>query len=369
MAPLVCRCPIDDDVARELCDAERVVVGLGREAGEEVELHPAPTARERGIARAVEVFFGDELVDHLAHPPGAGLGREGQAGAADLLDLGGDPDRERVDAQRRERDTDASRAFLLGHEVGDDIVDPGEVGRRQRRERDLVVAGATNPVTHHRAHLLLGSLAHGTRDHPGLAEAAPARAPAEHLDVEPVVHDLDERDQLVLRIGPLGEVGDGPLLDRRRDVGIPGSDGDEGRSVVLDVVQGRHVHASHRGELAQDALPAVTTGALPRREHGVDLADDLFAVADDEGVDEVGQRLRVERAVPAGDDERDGRTAVLATDGDAGEVDAVQEVRVDELGGEVEGEHVERVTGAVGLDREQRDPFARSSASRSTHGA
>ena len=38
--------------------------------------------------------------------------------------------------------------------------------------------------------------------------------------------------------------------------------------------------------------------------HLGDLADDLLAVADHERVDEVGQRLGVERAVPAGEDER-----------------------------------------------------------------
>ena len=75
------------DVLRQLGDAERVVVGLGRQAGEEVELHPPPALRERGVDRGVEVLLGDQLVDHLAHPPRAGLGREREAGAAHLLDL------------------------------------------------------------------------------------------------------------------------------------------------------------------------------------------------------------------------------------------------------------------------------------------
>ena len=52
---------------------------------------------------------------------------------------------------------------------------PGEVGARQRRERDLVVAGAAQALAHHRAHLLLGPLAHRAGDHARLAEAA-ARA-------------------------------------------------------------------------------------------------------------------------------------------------------------------------------------------------
>ena len=42
---------------------------------------------------------------------------------------------------------------LLVDEAGDEAVDPREVGGRQRRERDLVVAGAAQAVLHHRAHL------------------------------------------------------------------------------------------------------------------------------------------------------------------------------------------------------------------------
>ena len=96
--------PIFDDVARELGDAERVLVHLGRQAGEEVELHAPPALRVRGVDRGVEVVLGDELVDHLAHPPRAGLGREREPGAAHLLDLARDADGERVDPQRRQRE-------------------------------------------------------------------------------------------------------------------------------------------------------------------------------------------------------------------------------------------------------------------------
>ena len=41
---------------------------------------------------------------------------------------------------------DAAGARLLVDDAGDEAVDPGEVGARQRRERDLVVAGAAQAV-------------------------------------------------------------------------------------------------------------------------------------------------------------------------------------------------------------------------------
>ena len=97
-------------------------------ADEEVELHPPPALRVRAVDRGVEVVLGDELVDHLADPPRAALGREREPGAAHLLDLAGDADGERVDPQRRQREADVAAALLLVHEVGDEAVDPGEVG-------------------------------------------------------------------------------------------------------------------------------------------------------------------------------------------------------------------------------------------------
>ena len=106
-----------DDLAGELGDAERVVVGLGGHAGEEVELHPLPALRVRAVDRGVEVVVGDELVDHLPDPPRAALGREREPGAAHLLDLAGDADGERVDPQRRQREADVAAALLLVHDA------------------------------------------------------------------------------------------------------------------------------------------------------------------------------------------------------------------------------------------------------------
>ena len=286
-----------DDVLGELGDAERVVVHLGGQAGEEVELHPPPTLRVRGVDRAVEILLEDQLVDHLAQAPRAGLGRERQPGAAHLLDLRRDLHAERVDAQARQRDAHLAGADLVVHQIGDDAVDAGEVRARQRGERDLVVTGAGEALAHHRAHLLLRALPHRAGDHPGLAEAATAGAAAEDLDVQAVVHDLDERHELTLRVRPLGEIGDGALVDDRGNVGEARPHLGDVRAVVVDVVHRRHVHARDRRELAQHRL-ATRAAALPRADDVGDLADDLFAVADDERVDVLRERLRVVAQCP-----------------------------------------------------------------------
>ena len=323
---------------------------LGGQPDHEVQLHPAPTLRVGGLDRRVQVVFGDQLVDDLAEPPAARLGGEGEPGAAHLLDLAGQPDRERVDPQRRQRQAHAAGPLLVAQHVGDDAFDAREVRAGQGGERDLVVAGAAQPVADHGPHLVGGAFPDRPGDHPGLAEPAAAGAAAEHLDVEPVVDDLDQGDELVLRVGPLGEVGDGALLDPLGDVGVAGPHRHQGRPVVLDVVEGRDVDAGQLGEVAQHV---VAGGVSLAGQDGGDLPDRLLAVADDEHVDEVGQRLGVVGAVAARDHERVVVVAVLGPDGDAAQVQAVQQVRVDELGRQVERDDVERPGRAVRLEREQ----------------
>ena len=139
-----------------------------------------------------------------------------------------------------------------------------------------------------------------------------------------------------------------------------GTSGYRGRTSAMngpsyvDLVHRRHVDAGDRRELAQHALAPGPPAALPRADDLGDLADGLLAVADHERVDEVGHRLGVERAVPAGDTSGCSGRRCSARTGTPGEVEAVQQVRVDELGREVEGEHVEVAGGAVGVDREER---------------
>ena len=142
------RRPISTHRRRQLGDAEDVLVALGGQADEEVQLHPPPALAEGGVDRAVEVLLGDQLVDDLAHPPRPALGREGEAGAAHLLDLRRRAHGEGVDPQRgrltETRPPCAGSSMIVAHRV----LDAREVGRRERREGHLVVAG---PVETRRA--------------------------------------------------------------------------------------------------------------------------------------------------------------------------------------------------------------------------
>ena len=72
------RFPSATQLAGQVGDAERVLVGLGGQAGEEVELHAGPALAVGRFDRAVQVLLGDELVDDGTKPPRARLRRERQ---------------------------------------------------------------------------------------------------------------------------------------------------------------------------------------------------------------------------------------------------------------------------------------------------
>jgi hypothetical protein len=176
------------------------------------------------------------------------------------------------------------------------------------------------------------------------------------------VHDLGQRDELVARVRPLGEVRDGALLDPLGHVRVAGRDGADAAAVALvgDLVHRRHVHALDPRELTEHALAAALGAArgLPSGDHLGDLGDDLFAVAQHDEVEEVGERLGVVGAVPARGHQRVLGAALGGPHRHARQIDAVEEVGVGQLGGQVEGEHVELVARAVSVDREQRDALA-----------
>ncbi len=132
--------------------------------------------------------------------------------------------------------------------------------------------------------------------------------------------------------------------------------GDTAVGEVLDVVERRYVDPAGLREAEEDLL-AATGAAL-----GLPLADDpghvqhgLLAVADDRRVDEVGDRLRVEGRVTAGQDDRVVDRAVLGLQRDTGQVQRGEHVRVAKLRGEADAEHVEGLHRAVAVHRELRD--------------
>ena len=203
---------------------------------------------------------------------------------------------------------------------------------------------------------------------PGLAEAAAPGAAPEHLDVQPVVHDLGERHELVLRVGPVAEVGDRALLDPLGHVGVARRDRHQRarRRRRRRTSTGTYTPGD-RGQLPQHPLARARRCARRPSTPGstsVISDDDLLAVADHEDVDEVGEGLGVEGAVAAGADERVLRAPLGRPHGHAGQVDAVEDVGVDELGREVEGDAGRSRRPAGGCRPEQRQAVRRAAGPR-----
>ena len=132
---------------------------------------------------------------------------------------------------------------------------------------------------------------------------------------------------------------------------------------VARLVAGRARRRRAPGTGPQQGLPSDRTvtgagplGALDRGHHLVDLPHRLLAVPEHEAVHEVGQGLGIEGAVPAGHHHRVVGGAVGGVDRDPGQVDQIEDVGVDQLGGQIEGQDVEGPGGQVVLEGEQGHP-------------
>ena len=129
------------------------------------------------------------------------------------------------------------------------------------------------------------------------------------------------------------------LRTPERDAGPVGHDRLDGAvGGVDDVVELRDVDVAADREPAQQLVAAAgAVLGLPLADDLGDREHDLLAVAEHGGVEEVGDRLGVERRVAAGEHDRVVVAAVDRVQRDAGEVEGVEHVGVAELGGEARG--------------------------------
>ena len=202
--------------------------------------------------------------------------------------------------------------------------------------------------------MLNAALAHRAIDHARLAEAAAARAAAQHLDVDAVVHDLHERHDDALGIGCRIEIGNHVLDHRARHALLLRLErGQRAVLVVGRLIQAGHVDAAKMRQPAQAFLARYALG-LARLHHVDRLQRADLAVADGESIDEVMQRFRIERARTARDDDGILPGAILAVQRDAGQIENLQDVGVAHLVLERDAQHVEAAHGRPCLDGKER---------------
>ncbi len=168
------------------------------------------------------------------------------------------------------------------------------------------------------------------------------------------MHGLRQRHQRLARVRPGVEVHQRVLVHSGRHPGPIGHDAlDAPVGEVVDVVELRHVDAAGSSQPQQQAVSAIrATLVLPLAHDLADCQHHLLTVAQHSGVDEVGDRLRVEGGVTAGDHDRRVVTPVGGVQRDAGEVEGGQHVRVAQLGGERDPQQVERADRSVRVDGE-----------------
>ncbi len=337
-----------------LDDADDVLVLLGGQADHEVELHAVPAAPEHPLGALGHVRLGDVLVDHVAHALGPGLGREGEAGDAHLRHLVEELLAQAVGAQRRHRQRHLLVAQLARH-LAHQRRDAGVVGGRQAGQRGLVVAGLVDAVDDALDDRLGRALAHRAVDHPGLAEAAALGAAARDLDAGAIEHRLGVRHRRVAGERVLVEVGHEAAPHPRRHAIVDrlADHLEPGRLVDLGAVERRHVDRIAAGQLGQGVEPR-PAGPPRRRPLEHQTGQLLLRLADEEGVEERRQRLRVGRGRAAGDDQRIAVGPVGGAQRHAAQVEQGQDVGEGELELQREADDVEVAERRLRLERAER---------------
>ena len=230
----------------------------------------------------------------------------------------------------------------------------GVVARGERGQRDLLIARLIDQLFGQVENVLHAALAHRAVDHACLAEAAAARAAAQHFDVDAVVHNLHERHDDALRILGLVKVGHHVLDDGagyallRRLKGLQ-----RAVLVVGCLIEAGHIDAAEPRQPAQAFLSGNAL-SLARLHHvdGLQRAD--FAVSNGKRVDEMIQRLRIERARAARNDDRIVPGAVLAVQRNAGQIEELQDVGIAHLILQRNAQHVKAADWRARLQRKQR---------------
>ena len=241
------------------------------------------------------------------------------------------------------------------------------VGGRQRREADLVVA-RLGQALHHRFHHVVGrALAHGAVHHARLAEAAAAGAPAQDLDVQPIVHHLGERHDARLPARAFREALEQALLDAQRQALFQRLD-PRARFLRLvlgtPAVQRRHVPARLVGQRAQDVGARSALGAQAA-DDGQAARQGLLPFADAERVEERRVGLGVVGAGAAPHHERVAFGALVCMQRDACQIERLKHVRSRQLVRQCDAHGVELGERRAALYAEQRDALG---AQRVAHG-
>ena len=308
---------------------------------------------ERDSAAGQEVFVRDALPDDPPHVGPGRLGGDGQAavalGGKLLADLG----QVLIHAQTRHGNHHVLRVHFRPKLRGE-LLEPRVIARRKGKERNLAVPRVLDRRTG-RVHDRLGpTRAHRPANRIALAEPASPRAAAHDFQRDAVLNRLHVRNDRLFRERDRVELLHTRLLDHRRDLVRLGERDfqavfDPRFVAVRDVNpreflrQSAQILAAGRARFGLKFKPRFGKGQVG-----------LLAVAHDERVDEVADRLGILHARPARDHQRGLFRALPPEDRDPPEVQNRQDVRVRQLVLERKPHHVEIAQRGGGFQTAER---------------
>ena len=206
---------------------------------------------------------------------------------------------QRVDARRRQGERDALWRDAI-HQLGEERIDAAVVARAEREQRDLLVSALLEELLGVRQQRLRIALAQRAIDVACLAETTPLDATAHHLERDAVVHDVHRRDHLATEERHAVQVPD----DAFANDWARGIRWDDGGEAPVRMVGGSEVAGTYTpsiiGEPGEQRAPVA---AVPREIGVDDLMHDLLAVPEHHRIEEVGDRLGIEGAGTARDDQ------------------------------------------------------------------
>ena len=189
-------------------------------------------------------------------------------------------------------------------EPAEHIANAGVVGRGERGQRHLVIAGLFQTLNHRRDDLVGRALTHRAIRHAGLAKTTAAGAAAQDLDRQAVVDQLRIGHARLRQRIRGAEIHDDALVDHGRRILALTRHGVAMRRaglVVTNLIERRHVVAGNGCKLL-DNLRARDSFVTQTAMQLAGLEQRFLALADEDNIEEGRVRLGVVHRGAAGDD-------------------------------------------------------------------
>ena len=177
---------------RQICNGKNILVSFKGQANHKVQFYTVP-ARFEGCAYSVhQIFFGNALVDNVAHFLTACFGSEGQAALAYCLYFFSNVNGEAVDTQGRKAYADTF-FFELCDKVVHQRSEAGIIRTAQGNKGHFVVTGVIHQLTSQLLQNFRLTFTHRAIHHTCVTETATTATATENFQHNSIVNNIVER--------------------------------------------------------------------------------------------------------------------------------------------------------------------------------